>query len=80
MAFNVDTPSDNPSETPFRNTSGNFPPAKGNRKLTEADVALPENDKGNPVSTGNGGIKTSRRIKNRGTHDTPGVEKTVNYF
>lgn len=63
-----------------RNTGGSFPPSRGTRVLREAEAALPGNDKGNPVSTGNGGIKTSLRVKNRGSHDAPGTEKTVNLF
>jgi len=63
-----------------RNTGGGFPPARNSRQVTEANAALPGNDKGNPVSSGNGGIPASLRIKKAGTKDTPGTEKTVNTF
>lgn len=63
-----------------RNTGGGFPPARGRKGYTENSVALPGNDKCNPVSTGKGGIKASLRVKNAGSHNAPGVEKTVNLF
>ena len=63
-----------------RRTGGGFPPARGTRVIREGVAALPGNDKGNPVSTGRGGIPTSLRLKKAGTHDAPGTDKTVNLF
>lgn len=63
-----------------RHTGGGFPPARGSRAVPESRAALSGNDKGNPVSTGNGGLKTSLRVKNAGCKDAPGLEKTVNLF
>lgn len=57
-----------------------FPPAKGKKSVSPAQVNLPGNDTGNPVSTGKGGIPASLKIKKAGTKDTPGVDKTVNEF
>lgn len=81
MAINV-IPRDSGTgpEPVGRHTSGGFPPASGSGKVSESRAQLPGNDKGNPVSTGNGGIKTSLRIKNAGCKDAPGLEKTVNLF
>lgn len=80
MAIFSNTPSDNMANALRSNVTDSFPPAQGQRVLTEANTALPGNDKGNPVSTGRGGIKASLRIKNAGSHDAPGTEKTVNIF
>ena len=76
MAFSIF--SDEPSQPVGRNTGGGFPPARGSKQVSEKSVALPENDKGNPVSTGNGGLKSSIKLKNAGIKVSPGLEKNVN--
>lgn len=59
-----------------------FPPSKGNKSVSESQAALPGNDQGNPVSTGNGGIKKSLQVKAAGTKNAPGAgpNKDVNTF
>lgn len=54
-----------------------FPPAKGNQKPTNPPQVTGERG---PISTGNGGIKTSLKVKAAGSMNTPGVDKTVNLF
>lgn len=53
-----------------------FPPskAKGGAPVQPQDVAPA------PVSTGNGGIPKSLKVKAAGTKDAPGLEKNVNAF
>lgn len=81
MAMNVIPRDSGMGQEPVgRRTGGGFPPARGSKTVSESRAALPGNDKGNPVSTGRGGIKASLRIKNAGCKDAPGVEKTVNLF
>lgn len=53
-----------------------FPPAKGNQKPSKPAQIV---DLG-PVSTGNGGIKMSLRVKAAGTKNAPGLPKDVNTF
>jgi hypothetical protein len=54
-----------------------FPPASGSKK----SVSQPANVVSvGAASTGNGGIKTSLKVKAAGTKNTQGVEKTVNLF
>ena len=53
-----------------------FPPLKGNR-TNPPDPSQVTGERG-PISTGNGGIKASLKIKAAGTKDSPGLEKNVN--
>ncbi len=52
---------------------GGFPPSKGNSN--SGVKATPE---AGPVSTGNGGLAASKKLKNSLTVPTAGVEKTNN--
>lgn len=51
-----------------------FPPKKANVKPNIPSYDCP------PVSTGNGGLAKSLKLKNAGTKNAPGNEKTVNLF
>jgi hypothetical protein len=53
-----------------------FPPKKGNHSSPSAPAQV-TGERG-PVSTGNGGIKTSLGVKAAGTKNTVGVDKNVN--
>lgn len=55
-----------------------FPPAQGNSKPAQNPNGNPNQMNATPTSTGNGGIKTSLKVKAAGTVDTQGVEKNVN--
>lgn len=55
-----------------------FPPAKGNRPNPPTPPQV-TGERG-PISTGNGGIKASLKVKAAGTKNAPGLDKTVNLF
>lgn len=80
MAFTRNIFSDEPSQQLGTRTGGGFPPARHNGSVSASRAELSGNDTKNPISTGRGGIKASLRMKNAGTKDTPGTEKTVNLF
>jgi len=53
-----------------------FPPLKGGRSNPPSPAQV-TGERG-PISTGNGGIKASLKIKAAGTVNSPGLEKNVN--